>query len=115
MPREARNRGLSSTETINLTISATEVRSVSDVASIIANTIQRFADKYGVGSQYDRARTESDLIYFLVKSKIVQLEELEVSILDDGRVGVGGALTGRRKADLIFRINYTDNRRSRFG
>ncbi len=37
---------MSATETIDLTISNTEVRSIADVASIIANTIQKFADKF---------------------------------------------------------------------
>lgn len=102
---------MSTTETINLTVSATEVRSISDVASIIANTIQKFADKYGVGDQYDKSRTERDITYFLSKRVVVGLEELEVSILDDGSTSVGGTMTGRRKADLIFRIRYSGNRR----
>lgn len=102
---------MSATETVNLTVSATEVRSISDVASIIASKIQKFADKYGVGEQYDKGRTERDVTYFLAKSKTVRLEELEISILDDGSTTVGGTMTGRRKADLIFRIQYADGRR----
>lgn len=102
---------MSATETVNLTVSATEVRSISDVASLIANKIQKFADKYGVGDQYDKGRTERDVTYFLAKSKTVRLEELEISILDDGSTTVGGTMTGRRRADLIFRIQYADGRR----
>lgn len=102
---------MTETQTVNLTISSTEVRSISDVASIIANTIQKFADKSGVGEQYDKGRTERDVTYFLAKSKTVRLEELEVSILDDGSTTVGGTMTGRRMADLIFRIRYADGRR----
>jgi hypothetical protein len=103
---------MSATETVNLTVSATEVKSISDVASIIANTIQKFAEKYGVGDQYDKAKTERDVTYFLAKSKTVRLEELEISILDDGSTTVGGTMTGRRMADLVFRIRYADYRRS---
>ena len=54
---------------------------------------------------------EKDISYFLVKSKAVRLEELEISILDDGSTNVGGTITGRRRADLIFRINYAGGRR----
>ena len=102
---------MSATETINLTVSATEVRSISDVASIIASKIQKFADKYGVGDQYDQGKPERDVPYFLAKSKAVRLEELEISILDDGSTTVGGTMMGRRKADLVFRIRYADGRR----
>jgi hypothetical protein len=102
---------MSATETVNLTVSATEVRSISDVASIIANTIQKFADKYGVGDQYDKNRIERDITYFMSKSGTAGLEELEISILDDGSTIVGGTMTGRRMADLIFRIRYADGRR----
>jgi len=103
---------MSATETVNLTVSATEVRSISDVASIIANTIQKFAEKYGVEDQYDQVKLEKDLSYFLVKRNAVGLEEIEISILDDGSATMGGTVTGRRLADLIFRIRYADGRRS---
>jgi len=96
---------MSKTETVNLTISATEVRSISDVASMIAETIQSFAEKYGVADQYDKERTEQDLIYFLVKRNALDLEQLEVHVLDDGEIGIG-KFSGKRKATLIFKINY---------
>jgi hypothetical protein len=96
---------MSKTETVNLTISAAEVRSISEVASIIAETIQSFAEKYGVADQYDKEKTEQDLIYFLVKRNAVGLEQLEVHVLEDGEVGVG-EFSGKKKATLIFRINY---------
>lgn len=97
---------MSATETVNLTISATEIQSVSDVASIIANKIQSFANKYGVGNQYNEELTEEDMIFFLTKRKTLGLEQLEVHILDNGKVAAG-SYSGRRKATLIFRINYS--------
>jgi len=100
---------LSETEVVSLTINATEVRSIADVASIIANTIHSFADKYGVGSQHDRERTEQDLIYFLVKRNVVSLERLEVHILEDGEIGMG-SFSGRRLATLLFNIRYGGGR-----
>lgn len=102
---------MSSTETVNLAVSTTEIGSVSDVASAISNKIEEFANKYGVGGQYNKERTKQDLILFLAERNKVGLEELEVSILDDGSVGVGDVITGRRKADLIFKIQYADSRR----
>jgi hypothetical protein len=39
---------MSETETVNLTINTTEVQSINDVATIIANKIQDFADRYDV-------------------------------------------------------------------
>lgn len=96
---------MSATETVNLTISAAEVQSISDVALIIANKIQNFANKYGVGHQYDKELTEGDLIYFFAKRNAIGLERLEVHILDNGEIGIG-TFRGRRKATLIFNINY---------
>ena len=96
---------MSATETVNLTISATEVQSINDVATIIANRIQGFANKYGVGNQYDKELTEEDLIYFLAKRNTIGLERLEVHILDNGEIGVG-TFRGERKATLIFNVNY---------
>ncbi len=100
---------MSSTETVNLTINATEVRSISDVAATIANTIQTFANKYGVSDEYDKERTEQDLILFLVKRETLHLERLEVHILEDGEIGVGN-YSGKRKADLFFNISYSGGR-----
>lgn len=96
---------MSATEVVNLTINTTEVQSISDVVSTMANKIQKFADKYGVGYQHDKQRTEEDLIYFLVKRNIVNLETLEVHILDDGEIGVG-SFRGKRRATLRFNIRY---------
>ena len=102
---------MSATETVNLTVSASEVRSISKISSLIASKTKSFARKYGVEDQYDEAKLERDVSYFLVKSETVRLEELEISILDDGSTTVGGTMTGRRRADLIFRIRYADGGR----
>ena len=96
---------MAETETVNLTISTTEVQSISDVASIVANKVQGFANKYGVGQQYDKEMTEQDLVFFMAKRNTLGLERLEVHILDDGEIGIG-SFRGRRKATLIFNINY---------
>ncbi len=102
---------MSSTETIDLTVSGVETRSLSEIAAKASRKISEFAAKHGCGDQYDQKKTEEDLIVFLAKRNAVRLEELEVSILDDGSVDVGDTLSGRRKADLILRFNYTDGRR----
>ncbi|MGH9921372.1 MAG: hypothetical protein ACRD38_01325 [Nitrososphaerales archaeon] len=96
---------MTATETIDLTINATEVRSVNDVASIIANTLQQFADKHGVKDQYDQERMEQDMIFFLVKRNDVNLTRLRAYILEDGSVAVGN-VSGRRKAELLINIQY---------
>ena len=96
---------MSNTEVVNLTISTTEVESISEVASVMANMIQEFADRYGVGYQYDKQQTEEDLIYFLVKRNIVDLESLEIYILDNGEISVD-SINGRRLATLRFDIRY---------
>jgi hypothetical protein len=96
---------LMATEVVNLTISTTEVQSISDVASIMAEKIQEFAEKYGVGSQHDKQQSEEDFVYFLAKRGILNLETIEVHILEDGQIGVG-SFTGRRVATLRFNIRY---------
>jgi hypothetical protein len=96
---------MSQTETVNLTVNMAEVRSISDVATTIANEIQSFAAKHGVGEQYDSKATEADLIYFMAKREKLGLERLEVHILEDGEIAVG-SFKGRRRATLIFNINY---------
>ena len=96
---------MSSTEVTSLTVNATEVRCVSDIASIAANRIQQFAEKYGTGEQYNRQRIEQDLIFFMVKRNDLNLTQLEVHILEDGEVAVG-SFNGRRKASLILNFNY---------
>ena len=103
---------MSSTETVELTVSRSETRSLAEIASRAARMIGEFADRQGVGNQYDEKRTEEDLIVFLAKRNTVKLEELEISILDDGNVDVGNNLRGRRIADLILRFNYTNEKRS---
>lgn len=96
---------MSETEVVNLTISTTEVQSVADVASIMAEKIQEFADRYGVGHQHDKQQSEEDFIVFLTKRGVLDLEELEVHILEDGQIGVG-SFSGRRLATLRFNIRY---------
>jgi hypothetical protein len=96
---------MSTTEVVNVTINSTEVQSISDIASIMADKIQEFADRYAVGDQHDRKQTEEDLICFLVKRNIVNLETLEIHVLDDGQIGVGN-FSGRRLATLRFNILY---------
>jgi hypothetical protein len=102
---------MSTTEIVNLTVSKTEVQSVSTIASLVTEKIVNFAEKYGVRGQFDEKKLEEDLIFFLVKSKTVRIEELEITILDDGSTAVGGTIVGRRLADLRFRITYSDGRR----
>ncbi len=96
---------MSTTQVFNFTINTTEVQSVSDVASAIANRIQYLADKHGIGQQHDKKQTEEDMICFLVKRNVLDLETLEVHILEDGEIGVG-SFTGRRLATLRFNIRY---------
>lgn len=97
---------MSATEVVNLTIDATEVLSISDIASIMANRIQKFANKHGTGYQHDKQQSEEDFIVFLTKRGILNLETLEVHILEDGQIGVG-SFSGRRVATLRFNIRYT--------
>ena len=103
---------LSSTETIDLTISTTETQSISKIASKCARRIGKFAEKYGVSNDFDEKKTEEDLIYFLVKRHAVKLEELEISILSDGSIDTGDVISGKRIADLILRFHYKDERYS---
>ncbi len=100
---------MSTTEVVNLTIDATEVRSINEVATIIANTLQQFADKHGVSDQYDRERMEEDVAWFLVKRGALNLTRLEAHILADGTVAVGH-VSGRRSADLFINIRYVGGR-----
>jgi|GEM_PF-3041271 hypothetical protein len=98
---------MSEVEVVNLAVSAAEVRSISEIATLIADEILKFAEKYGVADQYNRDRLEEDVALFLVKRKVVGLEELRISILEDG-ASIGDSLTGKRIADLIFRIRYKE-------
>lgn len=102
---------MTSTETVELTISGVEAKSIAEIASKAAWKIGEFANKHGCGDQYDQKRTEEDLIVFLAKRNVVGLQELEISILDDGSVDVGSAITGTRRADLLLRFNYSGERR----
>jgi len=103
---------MSATETANITVNKNETQSVSENASLITKKIVQIADKYGVRGQFDETKLEEDLIFFLVKNKTVRIEELEISIMEDGSASVGGTISGRRLADLRFRISYSDGRRS---
>jgi hypothetical protein len=49
---------MSKTETVNLTISAAEVRSISEVASITAETIQSFAEKEKIAESLEKIENE---------------------------------------------------------
>jgi len=97
----------SESQVIDMVVSGTEVRSISEVASRIVQEILTFARKHGVENQFDPQRMEEDLIIFLAKRRILNLTELRVSVLD-GEVEVGDRITGGRKADLIFRITYKE-------
>lgn len=96
---------MSETEVVNLTINATEVRSINEVSTIITNEIQEFADRHGVGEQHNKEQTDRDVSHLLVKRDIVDLRTLEVHILEDGKIGVG-SFSGRRLATLRFNIRY---------
>jgi len=97
---------MSATEVVNLTINATEVQSINEVSSIIADKIQEFTDRYNVGDQHDKEQTHEDMSYLFVKRGIVNLTTLEVHILEDGQIGIG-SFSGRRLATLRFNIRYT--------
>jgi hypothetical protein len=96
---------LAQTETVNLTVNMTEVQSISEVAAVIANRTHKFANKHGVGDQHDAKTTEADMIHFMAKRGKLGLERLEVHILEDGEIALG-SFKGKRKATLIFNINY---------
>jgi hypothetical protein len=97
---------MSQTEVVELTVSEAEVESVAGAASFINKHTKRFSSKHGVANQYNERTTEDDLIVYIAKRDIVQLQELEVSVLEDGAKDKGNTIQGKRKADLIFRINY---------
>jgi len=102
---------MSQTETVEVAVSATEVKSLSEIVSIITQEIETFARKYGVEDQFDRKSFEEDLAIFLVKRKIVGLRELRVSVLEGGDIRVGDVIRGKRRADLIIRLHYKGVRR----
>jgi len=104
---------MSEAESITLTISESEVRSISEVAKRIVVEIEEFARKHGVQDQFDKRQLLEDLYVFLVERHVVGLEELRVSILEDGSISTDNVISGRRIADLIFRIVYREGVYSR--
>jgi len=99
---------MSGAEVIDLAISSTEVQSISQTITAIIQAILAFANKYGVGDQFDVKRMEDDFAIFLVKRKVVNLRELRVSVLEDGGIQLGDTVTGKRRADLFIRLHYKD-------
>ena len=93
-------------EVVEVAVSATEVRSISEVVSIITQEIKAFAEKHGVLDQFNEKSFEEDLAIFLVKRRIVDLRELRVSVLEGGDVQIGDVIRGNRRADLIIRLHY---------
>ncbi len=106
-------RKMSEVESVTLTISEAEVRSVSEVAQRIVDEIERFARKHGVEDQFDKRQLLEDLYVFLVERHVVGLEELRVSILEDGSITADNVIKGRRIRDLIFKIVYKEGVYSR--
>lgn len=100
---------ISATKTVSLTVSISEAESISVVAQTIIREIIAFARKHQVSTRFDRERLLQDLEIFLVERNILGLEQLRVSILEDG-VQVGDVVEGTRVADLIFNIVYKDRR-----
>lgn len=99
---------MSEAEVINLAVSETEVQSISTVAAKIVEEIKNFAEKHGVAIPYDIQKIEEDLIIFLTKRKVVNLRKIRVGILEGGGMIIGDTITGKRRADLIFRIIYKE-------
>jgi len=100
---------MSKSEAISVSVSVSEAKSISEVARTIVEEIEGFARKYGVADQFDKDRMLQDCIIFLAERDIVGLEELRVSILEDG-VAFGDSVRGTRVADLIFQIVYKETR-----
>jgi len=99
---------MSETEVIDLAISSTEVRSLSEVIAIIVQALLGFAQKYGVADQFDAKRMEEDLAIFLVRRRVVNLTELRATILEGGDLQLGDTIRGNRKADLLIRLHYKE-------
>lgn len=97
---------MSEAEVIDLAVSEAEVQSISSVASRMVEEIRKFAEKWRVSIPYDIQRIEEDFIIFLTKRRIVNLRKVRVGILEGGDVQIGDIISGKRKADLIFRIVY---------
>ncbi|TBR09350.1 MAG: hypothetical protein EPO62_05230 [Candidatus Nitrosotenuis sp.] len=102
---------MTSTETIDLTVSGVEARSIASIANKAVQKIEEFASRHGCSGQFDKTKLKDDLIIFLAKRDALHLEELQISILGDGSVGVGGVVTGKRTNDLILRFGYSNDGR----
>lgn len=98
---------MSKSEVISIAVSVSEARSISEVARRIAEEIDQWTRKHGVADQFDKDRMLQDCIIFLAERDIVGLEELRVSVLEDG-VSLGHSVRGTRVADLVFRIVYKE-------
>jgi hypothetical protein len=100
---------MSKSEVISVSVNISEARSISEVARTIVEEIDRFARKHGVANQFNKEELLHDIIIFLTERDIVGLEELRVSILENG-VTFGSSVKGTRIADLTFRIIYKEAR-----
>ena len=97
---------MSKAEVIDLVVSEAEVQSIAQVAARIVEEIRRFAERWHVAIPYDMNEIEEDLIVFLTKRKVVNLRKIRVGILEGGNIAIGDSISGKRRADLIFRIIY---------
>lgn len=100
---------MSKSEVRSISVSVSEAKSISEVARTIVEEIDDFARRHGVADQFDKNKMLEDCIIFLAERDIVGLEEIRVSILEDG-VSFGNSVRGTRVADLIFRIIYKEER-----
>jgi hypothetical protein len=97
---------MAESQVVDIVVSEAEAASISEVASKIINETASFANKWNVEIPYDLQKIEEDLIIFLTKRKQTNLTKLRVTVLEDGDVAFGDTVSGKRKADLIFRIVY---------
>lgn len=97
---------IAQSEVVDIVVSEAEATSISEVASKIVDETASFANKWNVPIPYDLQKIEEDLIIFLTKRKQTNLTKLRVTVLEDGDIGFGDTVRGKRKADLIFRIVY---------
>lgn len=100
---------MSKSEVISVSVSVSEARSISEVARTIVEEIDEFSRKHGVADQFNKDELLQDCIIFLAERDIVGLDELRVSILEDG-VSFGSSVKGNRVADLVFHIIYKEAR-----
>ena len=99
---------MSETEVIDIAVSSAEVKSISEVITVIIQALLGFAAKYGVSDQFDAKRMEEDLAIFLVKRRVVGLTELRATILEGGDIQLGDTVSGNRRADLLIRLHYKE-------